>query len=855
MSGQKTTLLDWWLRYLKLGWPVFPLAPRSKLPLIPKDQGGRGCLDATLNESTVRGWYDRYSQANIGLATGHTFFVLDVDLGKGGEDSFEYLIHQHGVFPDTIQQVTGGGGKQLLFLTPDFQVHGSVAKLAPGLDIRGVGNYVVAPPSIHPVTGRRYEWDGLDLIEDQQIAPAPAWLLDWLRNDGKVQQSHGDRPRPQKLAEQISQGGRNAALFKVACSLRGKGFSEEEILAMLQATNQQRCSPPLPESELRTIAASAARRYQPDARGNLFPVPQVAAPASSPPSGDLPLTSADVEAAIDEAIGRNDLVAAIRLAPEVAKLRKVTRAVIVAKLKLHFKRDFPAREFERAIQEEAGDGGDKPPAPPGGGGEEDGEDDGPNLRFQPRTDAGNGERIVRMHGRDIRYCVEMKKWLVWDGKRWAPDDFGVVRQKAKEMARELYKQSAGLVDLDKHARASESYASISNALGCAASERGIPISTSDLDQHPFLLNCPNGVVDLRDGKLLPHNRDFLLTKLCPVPYDPKAECPRFQVFIEWAMGANPEAELSGHTVRLVGFLQRAFGYSLTSDVTEKVLFVFYGDKGNNGKTTLLTLFRHLLGKDYSAQIAIETVMAAKSQDATMRADLADLRGARFVVTSEVEKEHRLNTAKIKFITAGLSEIKACRKYENPIEFAATHKLFMDCNHRPRVTDADDAIWSRLKLVPFEVKIPDEERDLKLPDKLRAELPGILAWAVRGCMAWQKEGLGVPPEVSAASQEWREHDDPLKEFLEDYCELVEGAYIRTADLVGGYEYWCRQNNEKHPLGREGFADRLYAKKFKQSRSHRIDGKQARTWEGIQLKAEIVTAMKTRAAPRGGWLKDE
>jgi phage/plasmid-associated DNA primase len=130
------------------------------------------------------------------------------------------------------------------------------------------------------------------------------------------------------------------------------------------------------------------------------------------------------------------------------------------------------------------------------------------------------------------------------------------------------------------------------------------------------------------------------------------------------------------------FLQRAFGYALTSDVSEKAVFILHGERGNNGKTTLLTLFRDLLGKDYSGQLVIDTVMSMKNQDATTRADLADLRGVRLVVTSEVEKEHKLNEGKIKYITAGMGSIKSCRKYENPIEFEATHKLFMDCNHRP-----------------------------------------------------------------------------------------------------------------------------------------------------------------------------
>jgi P4 family phage/plasmid primase-like protien len=844
-------LLEWALRYIRLGWPVIPL--RGKIPRVTN-----GSKDASLNEKQVRTWWEMWPDANIGVATSHRFFVLDVDIKGGGEESYDYLRHQHGGFPpDTIQQVTGTGGRHLLFALPDFPVRNSTSSIAPGIDIRGAGGYIVVAPSIHPETNREYVWDGMAEIEDQPIAAAPAWLLDKLRNPGGS--AAGGKPTARSAPEQIGEGHRNEQMFKLACSLRRKGLSEHEILATLKVSNDIRCQPPLPASELETIAKSSAR-YAPDERGNVFrggqsrPQKQ-AAGKESDGSDELPLDAADVEAGIDDAIARNALIDAIKLAPDVGRLRGMMRAVITTKLRQHFGRDFPAREFERAMKDsgELSPPGTPPPdeEPPAGDG------GAPDLRPFPHTDVGNGERIALLFADEVRYCVEMKRWLVWDGRRWAVDEMNAIRQRAKQMARLMYAQalgSTGSSALEKHARESESYSGISNALGCAASEKGIPVSAADLDQQPFLLNCVNGVVDLRDGKLLPHNREFLITKLCPVTYDPKAACARFLAFLHWAMGANPEAELTQRTVRLVGFLQRAFGYALTSDVSEKAVFILHGERGNNGKTTLLTLFRDLLGRDYSGQLVIDTVMTMKNQDATTRADLADLRGVRLVVTSEVEKEHRLNEGKIKYITAGMGNIKSCRKYENPIEFAATHKLFMDCNHRPTVRGVDDAIWRRLKLVPFDVTVSEEEKDLQLPDKLRAELPGILAWAVRGAIVWLKEGLGDPPEVSSAGAEWREHDDPLKEFIDDCCELGPGAYVRAQDLAAGYELWAKQNRERYPLGREAFNERLLAKGFKQSRSRRVEGKQLRTWEGIELRSDVAAAVSKQGSPAGGWLRE-
>jgi P4 family phage/plasmid primase-like protien len=853
-ESEKTTLLDWALRYVKLGWPVLPL--RGKIPRVPN-----GSKDATLNESQVRTWWTEWPDANIGVATGLRFFALDIDVKENGEESLDYLANQHGRLPDTIQQVTGTGGKHFLFALPsDFTVKNSARKIAPGIDVRGAGGYIVVAPSIHPETKARYFWDGLALIEDQKILPAPRWLLALL----KSQPVPGTLPKAQSVPNQIGEGARNTTLFKIAASLRRKGFAAEEILATLRVTNSQRCTPPLPESDLKTIAESAAK-YAPDAAGNLFADARKAAAEAKAPGDardEFPLSVPDVEAAVDDLIAKNDLVGAVRLAPELAKLRPMIRAVIVAKLRMQFKRDWPAKEFERAIRDaalEAGGQQEPPDRPPAGG---DGRPGGPDL-LPPRhelTEAGNGQRIVELFGTDIRWCVEMKAWFVWDGKRWLRDDLNIMRQKAKQVARLLYAQAAAISDrsfaevVEGFARKSESFAAATAALAWASSEPGIPVTAAELDQQPYLLNCPNGVVDLRTGTLLEHQREFLLTKLCPVAYDPTAECPRFLKFLHWAMGENPDADLSEHTVRLVSFLQRAFGYSLCSDISQEAFFVLFGRSGKNGKTTLLNLFRDVVGKDYGGQLLIDTVMSSKNQDATMRADLADLRGMRFVQTSEVDKEQKLDEAKIKYITSGMRTIKSCRKYENPIEFLATHKLWMDCNYRPRVRGVDEGIWRRLKCVPFEVTISEEEKDLQLPDKLRTDLAGVLAWGVRGFLAWQKDGLGDPPEVSQASLEWREHDDPIKEFLEDCCDIAEEYFCRCSDLGSAYEWWCKTNREKYPLGREAFGERVLSKGFKTSRSRRIDGKQARTWEGIQLNIETDKVIRQRGTS-GAWMDPE
>ena len=237
--------------------------------------------------------------------------------------------------------------------------------------------------------------------------------------------------------------------------------------------------------------------------------------------------------------------------------------------------------------------------------------------------------MLALYGDHIRYCIEMKRGLVWDGCRWAVDDRGMTNQLVKRMARKITAQAkAAIMTIgrdefeawQKFALKSEAHKAILAALETTATERGIPVSAKELDQNPYLLNCPNGMIDLGTKdltkQLLPHDRGMMITKLCHVEFDPNARCDQFQTFLHWAMGDNPDAEVNTRTQRLCAFLQRAFGYALTADVSEKSVFVLWGEKGNNGKTTLVTAFKAILN-EYADEISIDTLMSTKTQDATL----------------------------------------------------------------------------------------------------------------------------------------------------------------------------------------------------------------------------------------------
>jgi putative DNA primase/helicase len=366
-----------------------------------------------------------------------------------------------------------------------------------------------------------------------------------------------------------------------------------------------------------------------------------------------------------------------------------------------------------------------------------------SLLTQLRNDTGNADRLILRFGNHLRYCPALRKWLVWDDRRWAVDDRGAAIRRAKQTMLD-YLTEATLAD-DKYHQAF-AYASLDarrivNMLAMAECE--LVVTPDQLDTHPFLLNFLNGTLDLRTGELAPHDPDQFITKLVHYRYDPGAKCPRFLSVIARAMGNHPDASETelDRAERMVAYLQRALGYSLTGTTEEKSVFVPFGS-GNNAKTTILSTFLKLLN-EYAVLLQVDTLMARAQESNNTQADLADLRGARFVMTSETEEGQRLSQGKLKRISQGMGNIKACRKYENPIEFPETHKLWMDTNSKPIIREADDqATFNRLHPIPFTVTIPPEEIDKSLPRKLLAEAEGILAWAVEGAKQWHQNGAAA-----------------------------------------------------------------------------------------------------------------
>jgi len=457
------------------------------------------------------------------------------------------------------------------------------------------------------------------------------------------------------------------------------------------------------------------------------------------------------------------------------------------------------------------------------------------LLDPPLNDHGNALRIQTLFGQDMNYSYAEKCWFVWDGRRWARDVNGAAVRSAKAAMLQFLEAAvrSGDTQLEKFAKNSLDQGRLINALASLQCE--LPVDATEFDTYRHLLNFLNGTVDLRSGSIRPHDKADKITRIIHHNFVPEAKRGKFLAFFERVMGGGPDAgeAANARAEQLIGYLQKAYGYSLTGETSEKVVFIAHGN-GNNGKSTQLDTIRQLI-PEYSSKIMIDSLMVKPGgESANTLTDLADLRGARFVNTSETEYGQRLSEGRLKRITQGMGTIKAVRKYENPITFPETHKLWIDANHLPVISGSENAIWNRLHAIPFTVVIPPEEIDRQLPTKLLAEAEGILAWCVAGAQRWYAEGLGKPTAVSDAVDGWREEMNTLGPFMEEMCELKPEepeAWVRVSEMWKAYSDWAERNDEKRPLSRRALTAQLESHGVTQGKRDRGD---TRVWQGIRFR---------------------
>jgi putative DNA primase/helicase len=447
----------------------------------------------------------------------------------------------------------------------------------------------------------------------------------------------------------------------------------------------------------------------------------------------------------------------------------------------------------------------------------------------PLTDLGNAERLVAAHSHEIRHVAGIG-WLVYDGRRWARDDTGGLLRLAKQTARAIYHDAGNCDDNDERkriaewARKSESEPRLKAMVSVAASEREVVARPGQLDADPWLLNAANGTVDLRTGQLRDHDPSDLITKLAPVDYRPDARSARWDQLVARATDCDLE---------LASFMQRLAGYTITG-VTDEEILAFVHGPGATGKSTFVESISATLG-DYASTADCETFLR-KRGDAGVRNDIARLAGARIVISVEVDDGKRLAEGLIKTITGG-DVVTARFLYSEAFEFIPQFTLCLVANSRPKVNAADDAIWRRILQIPFTVVIPPEERDPELKRALRsnpADQEAILAWLIRGCLDWQQRGLDVPDRVRAYTDEYRQENDPLADWITDDCDLDAQHWTPAKQLRDSYEHWCNDNGQT-PVSAQGSAWRTAL------RNHGCENKARngkRGWLGIQPRSDVT-----------------
>lgn len=451
----------------------------------------------------------------------------------------------------------------------------------------------------------------------------------------------------------------------------------------------------------------------------------------------------------------------------------------------------------------------------------------------PCTHLANSHRIRHYYKGRIWYALGVG-WIMWTGKFWRSDPTnegsiatgfidGLSRRIAAE-AGEATRLAADESDTEKRkslmeraealikwAVQSENERTI--AAGLKLTKHALLIEYNTLNSDPWLFNVQNGTIDLRTGKLRPHNPADLITFISPVAYDPAADCPTWTRFL---------SEVFAGDLEMVAFIQRGVGWSLTGVVKERALFFLHGNAGKNGKTTLVEAVMKLVGTcgesayGYGRKVGAETFMKSRNSEDNQR-KAATLAGPRFICTSEVDEDHRLDEQLVKDITGG-DTLEGRRLYQEAFTFKPQFKPWMYGNHKPEIRGTDDAIWSRVRLVPFEVSFKGRE-DLDLADKLEAELPGILNWAIQGCLDWQRSGLQPPAKVQAATQAYRDEMDVFSLFIAERCVVHRAADVRASELWNAYRMWCEESGTKEQTQTK-FGKYMSSKGFVVERSNGI-----------------------------------
>jgi len=421
----------------------------------------------------------------------------------------------------------------------------------------------------------------------------------------------------------------------------------------------------------------------------------------------------------------------------------------------------------------------------------------PALSTVESGDTRNARRFVDLYRDEIRYGTKAFGWMTYDGMRWEEDIVGGVTERGKKMVERMledaqnnYSDPNWKEKLDWAVK-SQDASRIRAMIDLAKSDEEIVVRPGEFDQDIWSLNCSNGTIDLKTGTLREHRREDLITKLVPAAYDPNADAPKFQAFLDTIFQSDPD---------LIRYVQKMFGSSLIGENPAQLFFILYGS-GANGKGVLVNTLMDVLGIDYAKQM--NPACLVEDRNTNKEASLASLRGVRFVSASETNDSNSIDEALLKQLTGG-DRIVGRPLYQNAVEFTPEMTIFLSTNHLPYVKDQGHSMWRRLVVIPFNVTV--DKPDPYLKAKLLGEREGILAWLVEGCLLYQEEGLEFGEAVRIATAGYKQKMDRFGLFLEECIVERTGSRVTSSRFYEVYKSWCGEMG-MHPLNQQKLKDEM------------------------------------------------
>lgn len=785
---------------IALGVPVFP-CDAQKRPLTE-----HGFKDASADAAAIRRMFADPRAVMIGMPTGQITGIVGVDIDmKPGQQGGAWLDANSHRMPQTRTIRTGSGGLHLYFKWPNQRVKNSTSKIAPNIDVRGDGGYVIVPPSV-----------GYAIADNADIADIPDWLLPAIcppepilappeprapREASHPRQDGGSALGRAALAERCDEirnaydGSKHSTINESAFAVGGLVSAGEIEEANAWAELKDALTTILPQCKDKRAAAKTLRRAFADG---------LAKPQSPAPRAGSAKAMSRPQSPGPRSRSAKAMSCAARIKGGGGTFEQFVEAL-----------DLDAATKEWKAEKGIANGGREL--------RRTWDNCNANLDGVELTEDGVALAFEAEHKEALRFCHDTGGWYLWTGSHWKQNRDKIAFSWARALVRQLNRdaefKTKAITGKASFAAAVEKYAQADRAFAVTA-------ETWDRDLH--LVGTPGGTVDLRTGELRLANRADHITKIVAVAPTTTADCPTWLAFLAQSTADDKE---------LIRFLQQWAGYSLSGSIREHALLFIYGP-GGNGKSVFLNTLAGILA-DYVASAAMDTFTSSPGDKHPT--DLAMLRGARLVTATETEEGRAWAEARIKQMTGG-DPVTARFMRQDFFTYTPQFKLTIAGNHKPALKNVDDAARRRFNIVPFLHK--PEAPDHRLEHKLKAEWPGILRWMIDGCLDWQKHGLVRPEIVTSATAEYFEAQDTIGRWLAERCILEPHLQVKPGLLLADCRTWAGENGETPPTPQQF---RSAMEKVRGARYATVKGVQQ--IKGVGLQAEPDARQGGEGG--GGW----